>query len=526
MVMLLLYKVRKVKKHVNIIPIMLIFLALVLIGLLMVSVGGGRSLSKKALPENTPKYGMWDEDVEVGMMGLPDDETLANRVDELLNVESIPVVNLSTEVAINDKEKYENLLMSITDKDNEKYSQKNLSGGIRARGNSTLEIGRQYGPMPFKIKLDEKVDLLGMGESKKWCLIANFIDRSYVKQFIMYQTAQLMMGEEYFQPQAKYVEVYMNGEYKGLYLLTESIEEDEGRLGLEVELEDYEENVPFLLEMEQKDYICEQKYKPLVEKDFSSIRFFADSWVEMPGWLLDDDPNNDDCSYTPFDLKYPESFDEISYSQEKNIRHTMNDVYESAKLGVSINQLGLDLDSFVNYYLHNEVFSNPTFVGPSVYMYREPNSDRLRMGPLWDFDTAMFGGTEGSVDLERNTIYKYLYKYRAFRNALAERYQELEERLFPLIEKSIAKLGENKVLKTAVMKAEAKYNTWGRSLNGHNGFPGPTYDIPDSKILSLKSYEAHVGHISDWLFNGYDIDGYSAKGRVVWLGESLRVDSE
>ncbi|MFV0484914.1 MAG: CotH kinase family protein [Candidatus Saccharimonadales bacterium] len=298
-------------------------------------------------------------------------------------------------------------------------------------------------------------------------------------------------------------------------------------MGLEVDLAGYAENVPFLLEMEEKEFVCDEGYRGLIEQDFASVRFFADSWETMPTWLLDDDASNDDCTHTPYSLQYPKSFADMNEAQEKNLRHTMYDLFESAELGLSIGQLGLDMDSFVNYYLFMEVFSSTTFVGPSVFMYRGPNSDQIKMGPLWDFDTAMFGGTDGSVDLERNTLYNHLYKYRAFREALVGRFEELEERLFPLIKKSITALGENEVLKSAVSRAEAKYNTWGRSLNRHNDYMGATYDIPDPNVLSYKSLKEHVDHLTDWLFDGYDdVRGFSAEGRLVWMKENVEMWAE
>ncbi|MFV0484915.1 MAG: CotH kinase family protein [Candidatus Saccharimonadales bacterium] len=216
--------VERARKNTSRISLVLILLAVILLGVGAYMVISGKLFDGKAESDNLLEYGMWDEEVAMDLKNLPDDETLAAQVEELFNVDSIPVVNLSTEVEIMDGNEYKNLSMSIVDGAVEENNYKNLTGGIRTRGNSTYRIGKEYGAMPYKIKLDEKIDLFGMGKSKKWCLIANFIDRSYIKQFIMYQTAQLMMGEEYFQPKAKYVEVYMNGEYMGLYLLTESIE--------------------------------------------------------------------------------------------------------------------------------------------------------------------------------------------------------------------------------------------------------------------------------------------------------------
>ncbi|MDR3297983.1 MAG: CotH kinase family protein [Candidatus Nomurabacteria bacterium] len=466
-------------------------------------------------------YGAWDNG-DVDLRELPSAEEVEKRVRELFAVDSVPVVNLTTEESVTVHGVYKDMSMVVTDDKIAGNNYGKMSGKMKPRGNSTYKIGLQYGAMPFKIKLDEAVDLLGMGKSKKWCLIANFIDRSYVKQFIMYQTAQLIMGEEYFQPKAKYVEVNLNGEYKGLYLLTESIEEDEGRLGLEVDLEEYGEEIPFLLEMEQKDYICEESYKELIEDHFSSFRFFADSYEDVPTWLLDEDKENDDCSLTPYDLKYPEAFSEMSDEQYAHIRKTMYGIYEGTKLGVPIGQVGIDANSFVNQYLFMELFANPTFVGPSVYVYQKPGSGVVTAGPLWDFDTVMFGTTEGSVQLERNTIYKYLYQYRAFRQALVSRYKEYEEKLFPAVKNAIADLRGNQVLKQAVLKAEAKYHTWTRSLDGHNGFPGPSYDIFDKTILSLKTFEAQVDHISGWLFDGFrGVDGDEYGGRINWMKDEL-----
>ncbi len=97
---------------------------------------------------------------------------------------------------------------------------------IRGRGNSTWMTDKK----PYKIKLDQKADLFGMGANKHWALIANYYDNSLIRNRITYYLGQ-SLGFEY-SPRLVPVDVVMNGNYLGSYYLSEVVRIDENRVDI------------------------------------------------------------------------------------------------------------------------------------------------------------------------------------------------------------------------------------------------------------------------------------------------------
>ena len=97
---------------------------------------------------------------------------------------------------------------------------------IKGRGNSSF-VMTKYG---YKIKLAEKDSLLGMPKDKEWDLISNFRDRSLLRNYITYQLAGIL-GDEYF-PKCEFIELYLNRQYLGIYLLVEHVKVSKNRVDI------------------------------------------------------------------------------------------------------------------------------------------------------------------------------------------------------------------------------------------------------------------------------------------------------
>ena len=97
---------------------------------------------------------------------------------------------------------------------------------VKGRGNTTFRSEK----MPFQIKFSEKVDLYGMGKSKKWILLANYYDSTQVRNSLAFYLERLL-GEQYAL-NGKFVELYYNNERLGLYYLTPKVEIAKSRVDL------------------------------------------------------------------------------------------------------------------------------------------------------------------------------------------------------------------------------------------------------------------------------------------------------
>ena len=137
-----------------------------------------------------------------------------------------------------DKENYVKGTLQIVEQPNEEnVIFEEAPMGIRLRGNSTYECPKK----PFRIKFDQKQSLFGLPKAKSWVLLANYYDKSQMRNYLAYLTANKLDNLD-FQPASIFVEVEINGEYQGLYLLCEQMETGTGRV--DIEQDEYDQANP------------------------------------------------------------------------------------------------------------------------------------------------------------------------------------------------------------------------------------------------------------------------------------------
>ena len=219
---------------------------------------------------------------------------------------------------------------------------------IRGRGNSSWEYSDKK---PYALKLSSKSEILGMASSKRWVLLANYGDRTLMRNVIANEIAQctdLSTGMEW-SPIGKFVELVLNGEHRGNYYLSEQVRVERNRLNID-------EDSDYLLEMD-RNYDETYKFRSAI-KDY------------------------------PYNIKSPDAPD-VSYIEDKidTIEILMNNGsgYESY----------IDYNSFADYWIVYELTQNFEAMGHSpgsVYCYFLPDSSfgKLKMGPPWDFDYSTF----------------------------------------------------------------------------------------------------------------------------------------
>ncbi len=259
---------------------------------------------------------------------------------------------------------------------------------IKGRGNSTWGFAKK----PYNIKLDKKANLFGMGKSKKWSLLANYDDASLVRNALAY-TAAKNAGLPYT-PEFEAVDLYINNEYQGAYLLTTRVEIDETRVDI-TDLEKENEKV-------NEDVDFEALSRGGTYGTFSGYIEGSKKWIDIEnnpanitgGYLLENELPSRYCDEISgfvtegsqaVVVKSPEyaskaQIDYISdyYQQFENvIRSESSTQADVAKL--------CDVDSLVKVYLINEWTANHDAGITSSYFYK-PVDDVLYAGPVWDFD--------------------------------------------------------------------------------------------------------------------------------------------
>lgn len=225
------------------------------------------------------------------------------------------------------------------------------SATIRERGNAS----RTFPKKPYRIKFAHKQQVLGSpAKAKKWTLINNYGDKTLMRNQLAFELSR-RFGMPYT-PFCAYVDVVLNGDYKGTYQLCDQIEVRKNRVDI--------------TEMTPRDNSGEALT--------GGYLFEVDAYAG-------DEPNQNGVFYssngTPVSIKSPDE-DSITSQQKAYI----NTFYNSMETGNGWKQK-LDLKTFLRHFLVGEMSGN-TDTYWSMYMYKHRSNDTLYVGPCWDFDLA------------------------------------------------------------------------------------------------------------------------------------------
>lgn len=222
------------------------------------------------------------------------------------------------------------------------------STGVRGRGNSTWS----YPKKPYALKLDSKAEILGMPKHKRWVLLANWMDRTLMRNSVSFELAS-RSGLAYT-PRGEFVELYINGKHNGNYFLCEHIKIDENRVNID-ELDDDEVDGGYIMEL---DSYYDEAFK------------FRSPARDLPYMFKDPDEVNQ--AQFEFMKNYVSGLEAALYDDERFAAGEYMDY--------------IDLDSFADWWIVMELTGIWEPNHPkSTYMHKDKGG-KLVMGPVWDFD--------------------------------------------------------------------------------------------------------------------------------------------
>jgi hypothetical protein len=272
---------------------------------------------------------------------------------------TLPVLRLTTTngVAITSKETYVAGAYELLDAAGARQAGGTLE--IRGRGNSTWN----YPKKPYRLKFTDSAPLLGMPASKHWVLLANYLDKTLVRNEVAFEMSR--RAGMAWTPRDAQVVVELNGEYLGIYMLTEHIRIAADRV-----------DIPELKKADVAPDVITGGY--LMEVDYWKGEDYC-RHTNRGVWL---------CFGNPETLLTPD------WAAQKAYIDGYIDSVEDALYGpqfadpVSGYAAWIDVDSAVNFYLVHELFKNPdSNFFSSVFMYKK-RGGKLFFGPVWDFDLA------------------------------------------------------------------------------------------------------------------------------------------
>lgn len=328
----------------------------------------------------------------------------------------------------------------------------------RTHGNSTARFGK----LPMKLKLSEKVDLLGMGKARKYILLANAYDKTLVRNALAFDLGKEM--ELAYTSEYRYVDLYIGGQYRGNYMLIEPVEIGGERVDIHPAANE------FLLEVFMGSYTPEG---PSVTTSLLGIR------LELAGEELDEGAR-----------QWLEGF--LTQAEQALLE---GDREKVAKY--------FDVSSFVDTYIINELSKNADTSFASTRFYIK--DEKLYAGPLWDFDLSFGNGSEpcdwrhyvnGTNPAPADGWYapvlwwKELSQLDWFQGEFAERYLSLQPLIINLYENN--ELGENRIDKRIASMKESianNYNNlWPVNVRAYYG-----------EMIAKPTYEANVEYLREWI---------------------------
>ena len=297
--------------------------------------------------------------------------------------------------------------MGIEDYESIGSHEEPLEMQIKGRGNYSW---RMFDKKSFRLKLDEKQPLLGMHSNRHWCLMAHPDDLlARLKNTMGFELSR-RIGLAYT-PAQEPVEVVLNGQYIGLYFLTEKIRVDKQRVNIEEQMDGE-----------------------------------TDPYNMTGGWLLEitNSPEDNTLYFVePQDDIVslgvtPESPENLSWQQKRYIRNFIqkaNDaIYTDDKTSTEWEQY-IDIDTLAMYYIVGEIMDDLEYFSGSCFMYKHRgDSTKLVFGPVWDFGNAfqrhaIYGDTEFNKFIyEQPTVFKShwieeICKFPHFQKKVREHWQ-------------------------------------------------------------------------------------------------------
>ena len=257
--------------------------------------------------------------------------------------------------------------------------------GVRLRGNSTQKLPKK----PFAVKLTAKQPILGMPTHKRWCLLANWLDRSMIRNLVGFEMAKATTRAwkagsidegMIWNPSGKSVELVIDGRHVGNYLLCEQIKIGSKRLNINDAYEDLVadgkssnfEDCGYLVEF---DVMQDENYKGVTNRGIT--------------WQLKDDV-------------LPDSYS----TQIKTKIQAIEDAIKSSDFA-AYSKL-IDIPSFIDQWFVVELAMNREYTEPrSLYSYYNGGNDKLHAGPVWDFDRGTFQNPTEAQKMGSNRVKSY-----------------------------------------------------------------------------------------------------------------------
>ena len=388
-------------------------------------------------------------------------QLLAQQYKQLTDV---PTVYIETENSqnITSKENYIKCTLIVVDGDN---TTRYENTQIRGRGNSSWWNSDKK---PYRVKFDKKQQLLGkdFANAKNWTLLANHGDKTMIRNALTYRLGRFIGMK--FCPAAKFVDLYLNGNYRGTYQISDQVQVHKKRV-------EVDEDNGWMLEVandnsKEDPYITSTKYSIIYNlKNPKDEMLTVDKRIAMGQWI--------------------EAFEAAVASND----------YTDPEKGY---RAYIDETDFINWYVGAEITGNIDALY-SIYMYKEADEQKMHFGPLWDLDLGYDNSSEKSL-LRNLEAYLGLWN-RPFEKILQRLWQDpwfakaCNDRLNQLVEDGLQAhlISAIDSLRGAIWQTQAKnFEVWPINQKVYDWEKHSYYNTYDGYINDLKGFvNIHIPYL-------------------------------
>ncbi len=375
---------------------------------------------------------------------------------------------------------------------------------FRIRGNSS----RNFPKKNYRLELvadetrteNRELPLLGMNPDNDWALHGPFLDKTLLRNYMWMNISAEIMG---YAPEVRFCEVLLDGEYQGVYVLMETVKEDDYR----VNLSDYEAGAgaySYLLEMDG--------VAPGETGTGDGTEAVAESYT-----LYTHQMEFDEFYTTMFCIRYPQA----ENLTEEVIEYIQNDVSRVERGLYSADMVTgqydyeqeIDVDSFVDYYILQEFLAVNDAFSRSTYLYRDLRGT-LHIGPVWDYNNVLNNffhefsragfllenrGWYGRLMTDEDFVERVISRYRQLRRGILS-----DEYLDSYIDDVVEFLGP------AIERNDAVWG-WSYDPNLLERYQRREPDADETlEEANPSSYEDAVGRMKGYMFS-----------RAAWLDEHI-----
>ena len=339
-------------------------------------------------------------------------------------------------------------------------------GRIKGRGNATWG----YDKKPYKIKFDEKQSVLGLAANKEWVLLAEYCDKSLMRTAYMCELAQAL-GLPY-PIHYRHVQLHMNGEYMGMYVLTDQVEKKKNRVDIEddgflFENDNYFWEEPLNFMTERKQYWYTFKYPDPEDGEIADgdarFKFITGFMNSFEAALYGDDFKDPDKGYRKY----------------------------------------IDVETFAKWYLVQELIGN---LEPNMYYVLPSRNARLQIAPVWDAEWSMglayreneadgWSGLPAEPDWNQQIWSRWKYFGRLFEdeyfvNAVRKEWEDFQPML-PVFKAKMSAVAEN--ISNAQVRNFSRWNT----LSWHISVGLVRFDTWEEEVRYVNEFFDHRVRLMD-----------------------------